>query len=89
MGKALAKRSNIVDPTFEACLSSKMFDSLATSKTLLVEHFGVRQAQNVFEFFQTTHYKFRFNLTFACQAMFDRLAVAAFPTLLVKHFFCL
>ncbi len=32
--RALAKRSNIVGQTFEICLSSKMFDRLATSKNI-------------------------------------------------------
>ncbi len=53
-------------------------------KTLLVQHFCVRQAKNVYELFQKHHATNVAN--FACQAMFDRLA--AFPTLLVKHFFC-
>ncbi len=36
--KALARRSNNVYQTFEICLSSKMFDRLATSKKLVCQH---------------------------------------------------
>ncbi len=48
--KAWAKRSNIVGPTFEICLSRKMFDRLVMSKTLLVQHVLFAVSKNVLGF---------------------------------------
>ncbi len=68
--KSMAKRSNIVGQTFEICLSSNMFDGLATSKTLLIKQFlAKRYAKNVFEAFQK-----HCQTGSACQAMFCDVA---------------
>ncbi len=74
----MAKQSNIVGQTFEICLPSKMFYCLATSINLASPTFFacIKNFKNITP---------QILLTSAGPAIFDRLA--AFQTLLVKHFF--
>ncbi len=44
--KALTKGPNIIGETSEICLSNKVFDSLVTSKTLLVQYFLFAWSKN-------------------------------------------
>ncbi len=73
--KALAKRPNIVGPTFEICLGSKMFDRLATSKNIDRPTLFACVEQKMFlNFFEIPtpnqkHHATKF-VTFAFQAVF-------------------
>ena len=70
--KALTKRSNIFDPTFEIRFTTNVWLFGHVQKHCLSNIFWLRQAQNVFELFQKHHATNA--VTSACQAMFGDVA---------------